>query len=258
MAKKPITNEISETKIRQAIWMIKANKTKKSVCEHLGIAYNTKRLDTIIKEFQDKENRLKELKKKRSKTPFSEAEKKSIVDDYNNGDSQSAIATRLYASPQRIKNILIEMNVPIRARSKTGKAKVDHVVQDLDVIFKKEDRVFIPKINAFGKVKEIFDEEWIDYHRQPERRRYVELHALEEAKKRYGETFEGHEDVHWNIYWQYDNGTEWKESAIKYKIGQVENIIEETGREYYSLFVDGDYGHFRNENRENLFPVKSN
>ena len=83
MAKKPITNEISETKIRQAIWMIKANKTKKSVCEHLGIAYNTKRLDTIIKEFQDKENRLKELKKKRSKTPFSEAEKKSIVDDYN-------------------------------------------------------------------------------------------------------------------------------------------------------------------------------
>ena len=35
------TQEISETKIRQAIWMLKANKTKKSVCEHIGIAYNT-------------------------------------------------------------------------------------------------------------------------------------------------------------------------------------------------------------------------
>ena len=123
---------------------------------------------------------------------------------------------------------------------------------------KKEDRVFIPKINAFGKVKEVFDEDWIDYHRQPNRRRYVELHGLQEAKKKYGETFEGREDVHWNIYWQYDNGTEWKESAIKYRIGQVESMIEETGREYYSIFVDGDYGHFRNEKRENLFPVKSN
>ena len=150
------------------------------------------------------------------------------------------------------------MNIPIRARSKSGEAKVDHVVQDLDVIFKKEDRVFIPKINAFGKVKEVFDEDWIDYHRQPNRRRYVELHGLQEAKKKYGEEFEGREDVHWNIYWQYDNGTEWKESAIKYRIGQVESMIEETGREYYSIFVDGDYGHFRNEKRENLFPVKSN
>ena len=258
MARKPTTNEISETKIRQAIWMVKANKTKKSICEHLGIAYNTKRLDNIIQEFQDKENRLKELKKKRSKTPFTAEEKKSIVNDYNNGESQSAIAKRLYASPQRIKNVLIEMNVPIRARSKSGEAKVDHVVQDLDVIFKKEDRVFIPKINAFGKVKEVFDEDWIDYHRQPDRRRYVELHGLQEAKKKYGEAFEGREDVHWNIYWQYDNGSEWKESAIKYKISQVESIIEETGREYYSIFVDGDYGHFRSEKRENLFPVKSN
>ena len=30
--------DISEAKIRQAIWMIKAKKTKKAVCEHLGIA----------------------------------------------------------------------------------------------------------------------------------------------------------------------------------------------------------------------------
>ena len=46
------TTDISETKIRQAIWMQKAGKTKKSICEHLGIAYNTKRLDTIIQDFK--------------------------------------------------------------------------------------------------------------------------------------------------------------------------------------------------------------
>ena len=39
------STEIPEAKIRQAIWMIKSKKTKKSVCEHLSIAYNTKRLD---------------------------------------------------------------------------------------------------------------------------------------------------------------------------------------------------------------------
>ena len=43
------TNEITEAKIRQAIWMIKAKRLK-SLCEHLGIAYNTKRLDAIIQE----------------------------------------------------------------------------------------------------------------------------------------------------------------------------------------------------------------
>ena len=56
--------DISEAKIRQAIWMIKAKKTKKAVCEHLGIAYNTKRLDAIIQEFHDKQKREAELKKK--------------------------------------------------------------------------------------------------------------------------------------------------------------------------------------------------
>ena len=44
-------NEITEAKIRQAIWMIKAKKTKKSICEHLGIAYNTSDLTLSFKIF---------------------------------------------------------------------------------------------------------------------------------------------------------------------------------------------------------------
>ena len=58
--------EITEAKIRQAIWMLKAKKTKKAVCEHLGIAYNTKRLDQIIKDFHEKLEREAELKKESS------------------------------------------------------------------------------------------------------------------------------------------------------------------------------------------------
>ena len=252
-----MATEISETKIRQAIWMLKANKTKKAICEHLGIAYNTKRLDILIQDFKDREIRLKELRKKARSKPLIEKEKEIIIESYQEGESQSAIAKRLYLTSQRVKAVLIEKGVPIRSRKKTGQANVEHVVQDLDIKFTKGDRVFIPSINSFAKVKEVWDEEWIDIHRQPRRRRYVELRALIDARKKRGQEYEGKEDVHWNIYWQYDDGSEWKEMAIKNKIEQVETIIEETGREYYSVYVEGDYGHFRTEVRNNIYPVRS-
>ena len=146
--------EITEAKIRQAIWMIKAKKTKKSICEHLGIAYNTKRLDQIIKDFHDRQEREAELKKKARSKIFSKTEKQSIADDYLSGDSQSAIAKRNYISPQRVKNILMEMNVPIRARGKGKAAKVDHVVQDLEVRFNKNDKVKLKKIYNYKSIVE--------------------------------------------------------------------------------------------------------
>lgn len=258
MARKPTVTEIPEAKIRQAIWMLKANKTKKSICEVLGISYNVKRLDTIINEFKDKELRIADLKKKRSKIPFTEAEKKGIVKDYNEGESQSAIAERHFTSAARIKAVLIEMNVPIRARSKKGEATVDHVVQNLDDILTVGSKIFVPQINSFGTIKEVYDEEWVDYYRQPSKRRYVELQNMEKLRKKFGEDFEGIEDSHYNIYWQYDNGTEWKEYAIKDKIKYVESVIEKTGREHYLIWVEGDYGHFKTVNRDKIFPVMSN
>lgn len=249
------TTDISEAKIRQAIWMLKANKTKKSICEHLGIAYNTKRLDTIIQDFQNKENRIAELKKVRSKTPFSKDDMKSIVDDYNNGESQSAIAERWYTSPQRIKNVLMEMNVPIRARSKTGEAKVDHVIQDLDVKFSKGDKIFIPKKNSFGIIYKVYDEDWIDYYRNPIKIRYIELHPLADARKKYGADYEGKRGVHWETYFCYENGDEWKEQAIKEQISKRETIIEKTGRESYAVWIEGDYAHWTDVIRDEVFPV---
>ena len=37
-----------------------------------------------------------------------------------------------------------------------------------------------------------------------------------------------------------DDGSQWKEWAIKNRINQVELIIEETGREAYRLYILGD------------------
>ena len=153
---------ISEAKIRQAIWMLKAKKTKKQVCEHLGIAYNTKRLDNIIQEFHNNIEREAELKKKARLKKFTLSEKQGIADSYLNGETQSSLAKQFYISPQRIKNILIEMNVPIRARGKGKAANVEHVVQDLEVRFKKGDKVFLAKENTFATVKEVYDEDWLE------------------------------------------------------------------------------------------------
>ncbi len=123
--------------------MLKAKKTKKAVCEHLGIAYNTKRLDNIIQEFHNNIDREAALKKKARLKKFTLSEKKGIADSYLNGETQSGLAKQFYISPQRVKNILIEMNVPIRARGKGKAANVEHVVQNLEVKFKKAIKFFM-------------------------------------------------------------------------------------------------------------------
>ena len=151
----------------------------------------------------------------------------------------------------------MENNVPIRARGKNKPAQVDHVTQDLDVIFKKGDRVFVPSKNCFARIAEVFDEEWIDYYREPIRRKYVELHGMKSAKKRFGESYEGIEDVHYNIYCEYDNGSSWKQSAIWHKIKKVETVIEETGREHYLAYMEGDHAGYFAGNRDKFYPVTS-
>ena len=130
--------EISETRIRQAIWMLKTNKTKKSICEHLGIAYSTKRLETVITEFKEKQERLATLKKKARATPLTQDDKDTIISSYEEGESMVTIAERLYLTSPRIKEVLLSQGVPIRSRKKRGAAQVDHIVQDLEIKFKEK------------------------------------------------------------------------------------------------------------------------
>jgi|TARA_B100000282_G_scaffold218575_1_gene162078 hypothetical protein len=250
---------ISEAKIRQAIWMLKAKKTKKQVCEHLGIAYNTKRLDNIIQEFHNNIDREAELKKKARLKKFTLEEKQGIADSYLNGDTQSGLAKQFYISPQRIKNILIEMNVPIRARGKGKAANVEHVVQDLEVRFKKGDKVFLAKENTFATVKEVYDEDWLELHEQGHQK-YIEIVPFKPGSNgmagRYSEPTEG---VHYEIYWMLEGEVlpTRKLSAFLHKRNNVSKIIEETGRESYLLYRQGDHGGYINATRDQLFPVKA-
>jgi hypothetical protein len=246
-----VQQEIPEAKIRQAIWMLKQKKTKKSVCEHLGIAYNTKRLDTIIQDFKDKEAREKRLKEKAKNTPLTEADKKSIIKDYLNGEAQSAIAKQFYISPQRVKKVLLENNVPIRSRKKNEPAKTEHIVQDLEIKFSTGEKVFFGELNSFATITEVFDEEYVE-RLSLGRQRYVETYKWT-PKSPHPDAVEG---IHYEIYWELEDGTRWLLNPFKAHISRVENLIIETGRETYNVWIEGDYAHRRSfVSRDKLFPV---
>ena len=252
-------NEITEAKIRQAIWMIKAKKTKKSICEHLGIAYNTKRLDAIIQDFHDKQAREAELKKKARRKIFSKAEKEGIAESYLSGETQSGIAKQFYVSPQRIKKILMEMNVPIRTRGKNKAANVEHVVQDLEVKFKEGDKVFLAEQNSFAQVREVYDEEWLERHENGYQK-YVETYPFKPGRNgmagKYSEPALG---VHYEIYWMLEGEAlpTRKLNAFLHQREKVSKVIEETGRESYLIYKTDDQGGYRVVTRDKLFPVKA-
>jgi len=251
--------EISETKIRQAIWMIKAKKTKKSVCEHLGIAYNTKRLDAIIQEFHNKQEREAELKKKARAKVFTKTEKQAIADSYLGGETQSGIAKQFYVSPQRIKKILLEMNVPIRARGKGKAAQVDHVVQDLEVKFGINDKVFLAEENCFAEVREVYDEDYIE-HIENGKQKYVEIYPFKPGRNgKAGKYFEPAQGIHYEIYWMVGDAVlpTWKMTSFLQHRDKVSKVIEETGRESYLVYKKDDFGGYRFVTRDQLFPVKA-
>lgn len=257
MAKAP-TVEISEAKIRQVIWMLKTGKTKKACCEHLGIAYNTKKLDTLVEDFHKRIEREAELKKAAKTKIFTQKEKEAIAKQYLSGEAQSSLAEQYFISPQRIKNILMETNTPIRGRGKNSEAKVDHIVQDLETKFKAGDKVFFAKYNCFAIVDNVFDEDYIELLENG-RQRYVETWPFKPDPKTgmSGKFYEPAEGVHYEIYWTLANGDEMKLSAVKQQRSRIMKTIEETGREYYSVWRADTDNCFYYAFRDELYPVKA-
>jgi len=228
--------EIPESKIRNAIWYLKIGKTKKFVCEFLGIAYNTSRLNKIIEDFRAKELRAKELKEKAKTMEITPEIKKDIVSSYINGEAQSSIATRYYISPQKVKKILMDMNVPLRARAKNAAAKTEHVVQDLDIKLSLNDRVFYGNENCFAFVTKIYDEEYAESLRSG-KQRWVELIPWKEGGKHKDPVL----DIHYQIYWELEDGSVWKLESLKAHLKRVEDLIAETGRETYEVWLDTEH-----------------
>ena len=258
MARIAKNDEIPEAKIRNAIYYLKKGKTKKFICEYLNIAYNTKRLEKIVTDFKAKEERELELKKKAKNKVFTDKEKAFIAKEYQEGAAQSAIAKSWYVSPQRIKKILIDSGVPIRSRSKKTAAKVDHIVQDLEVKFQKDEKVFIAKYNEFAIIEQVYDEDYLEFL-ESGKQVYRETHPFKPDKTGLagGSYFEPAEGIHYEIMWILDDNTEMKLSSVIRLRDQVMKCIEETGREFYRVWQLGDYSRYRYIRRHELFPVRT-
>lgn len=240
MAKK----EVEESKIRIAIWELKKGKTKKHICQTLGITYNTKRLTKIIEDFKTKQIRVVTLKEKAKNSLIADFTKKDIISRYIEGEAIANIAEGLYLSTPRVKKLLIDSNIPLRGRGNKTPAKVEHVTQNLDTKFNKEDKVFIPSKNTYGIVCEIYDEEYIDNLSDG----YSKAITIRNTKN------EPRLGVHYEEYWV-NKGIEtgWKTHALQAHLSSIEQIIIETGREFYKVWVD-NMG-FYSIKRRDLFPV---
>lgn len=245
-----VKKEIKESSIRICIWQLKIGKTKKDACKTLGIAYNTKRLDKIIQDFKNKEIRIEELKKEARTKILSDNAKKEVAKDYQNGESISGIAERLYLTSPRIKKILLELGVPIRGRGKKTPAKTEHVKQNLDIKFIIGDKVFVSNKNCFGIVKQIYDENYVEEMSDG----YTKAVHLRDPKNSYEELKEG---IHFEVYWvtNKDGKINWKAKAFQYHIKRIEDNLVDTGRETYVVWLQNDYGGFYEIHRNNLFPV---
>lgn len=243
--------QIPEAKIRQAIWMLKVGKTKKSICEHIGIAYNVKKLENIISEFKTQQEREAQLRQKAKNTELSDSVKKHIVSQYLSGESQSTIAKHFYISPQRVKKVLLETNTPIRARAKHGVAQTEHIVQNLDTKFVKNERVFYAAENTFARIITVFDEEYAQFLRLG-RQRWIELVEWTTASK-HPEPVKG---IHYEIYYELADGSSWKLESLKSHIKRVEDLIAESGRETYAIQTEGEFSYRKLfVPRSELFPV---
>lgn len=88
--------------------------TKKEACSILNIAYNTKRLDTIIQEHLDDIERVSRMKAKLRGTPASDDEIKWVIRGYLGGENVSEIASRMYRSPAFVKAIIEKIGVPMK------------------------------------------------------------------------------------------------------------------------------------------------
>lgn len=93
-----------------------ANKeiTKKRACEMLNMAYNTKRLDSMVAEFLQQQETTARLRAQKRKEAISKEDKRYAVEEYLAGESLEKISEALFRSTLIVKRILEEYNIPLR------------------------------------------------------------------------------------------------------------------------------------------------
>lgn len=88
--------------------------TKKSACELLNIAYNTKRLASIIEDFKNARAFAKKKRAQMRSRAINKEDAKYIISEYLDGTAMQEISERTFRSTSVIKRVLDKYKVPIR------------------------------------------------------------------------------------------------------------------------------------------------
>lgn len=132
--KKRDYENLSRENIKKVISLLSGTETKaitkKEACAILNIAYNTKRLDSIISEFHEREEYTKTRKSQNRGKPAQKHEIQEAVTRYLRGDSIQAIATGLYRSPAFVNTLIEKVGVPQRVVSTEEKRGYDYLPEE--------------------------------------------------------------------------------------------------------------------------------
>lgn len=88
--------------------------TKKEACSVLNISYNTTRLNKIIEEWQERQERTKRIKSEKKGKPPTDIEIQQILESYLEGETISNIASSIYRSASFVKQIIEKVGIPQR------------------------------------------------------------------------------------------------------------------------------------------------
>lgn len=132
--KKKDYENLTKANIKKVIDLLSGKETKaitkKEACEILNISYNTKRLDNIIAEFEEKIQHEKMRRSQNRGKPAQKHEIQEAVTRYLRGDSVQAIAAGLYRSPAFITNLIEKIGVPQRVVSVEEKRGYDYLPEE--------------------------------------------------------------------------------------------------------------------------------
>lgn len=146
--------DVSPELIEKVIAYLDTDKaTKKAACEMLGIAYNTKRLGTIITEYQEGIERDKRLRAKKRKEPVTKSEVVNIITDYLSGDSLAELSDNYYRSTQVIKYHLEKHGAMLRTNDRVNELNPPLLPDEcMSEDFQNGEYVWVAKYASIGKI----------------------------------------------------------------------------------------------------------
>ncbi len=150
--------EISEDQYTRCLEARENGETKKNQCAYLGIAYNTKRLDTLLQSYLDaKEHRIK-MRKRVRKEPVTEADIAAWALLYLQGSSLLEISESYYRTTGMVRSKLETLGVWGLMSNETVSPLHPPMVNDelMSEEFEMDEVVFVPGYKTVGIIQHCY------------------------------------------------------------------------------------------------------